>query len=273
MKKTVFITGGTGGIGKAAAVALAKQGNDIIIQGRDAAKGKAIEAEISKISGATCKFIQADISTVEGVKQLASEVKKLTNKIDIFVHSTGTLNSDRRETKEGMEEGFMVNYLNKFMLDNLLQNELKNGEGKVIIVGAPLMKNAAVNFDDLQMKSGYSLMKAMGQNMMAVHMHAQEYTKRNPGKPVNIVHPGLVNTGILRNTKGPMKFFFNVFGPMMYNSPEKAVINIMELADGNSNESGFFYPKVAKPAAKQKISLDAATAAKLWEESSKIAKL
>ena len=42
MKKTIVITGGTGGIGYAAATALAKQGNDIIFQGRDVEKGKKI---------------------------------------------------------------------------------------------------------------------------------------------------------------------------------------------------------------------------------------
>src|ERR1700722_18958872 len=101
MKKTILITGGTGGIGHAAALALAKQGNDIILQGRDAAKGKTIADELSKMNGSTARFIQADISTIDGIKSLVAEVKKLTNKIDILIHSTGTLNSERRESKDG----------------------------------------------------------------------------------------------------------------------------------------------------------------------------
>ena len=273
MKKTIFITGGTGGVGHAAAIALAKQGNDIIIQGRDAAKGKAIAEELYKMNGSTAKFIQADISTVDGIKNLAAEVKKLTNKIDILIHSTGTLNSDRKESKDGLEEGFTVNYLTKFILDNQLLSELKNGEGRVIIVGAPLMKNAAINFDDMQMKKDYALMKAMGQNMLAVHMHAQELAKKNSNITVNVIHPGLVKSGILRNTTGPMKFFFNIFGPLISNSAEKAVVNIMELTKSDSKETGYFFPKVAKPSVKEKINQDASVAAKLWDESLKIAKL
>lgn len=49
--------------------------------------------------------------------------------------------------------------------------------------------------------------------------------------------------------------------------------NIMELAQTDSNQSGYFYPTVAKPAAKEKINLDASVASKLWDESMMIGKL
>lgn len=274
MKRTILITGGTGGIGKAAAMSLAQQGNDIIIQGRDAAKGKMIADEISKINGSTGRFIAADISSIEGIKNLAAEIKKLTNKIDVLIYSTGTLNTERRETNDGLDEGFVVNYLCKFMLDSLLLEELKKGEGRIIVVGAPLMKSAAIHFDDLQLKSGYALFKMMAQSMLAVHMHAQEFAKRNGTHPsINIIHPGVVKTGIDRNMKGFLKIMFTIFGPLISNSAGKAVVNIMALANAENPESGYFYPKVAKPAVKQKINLDASIVTKLWDESMKISKL
>ena len=274
MKKLALITGATGGIGKTAAMALAKSGYDLIIQGRDAAKGKTIADEISKASGSSVKFIQADLSLKSGIKTFAEEVKKQTDKIDVLVQSTGTLNAKRRETKEGMDEGFMVNYFVKFMLDDLLINELKKGEGKIIIVGAPLMKNAKVNFDDLQMKNKYGLFPAMGQAMLCVHLHAQEFAKKNGNHPViNVIHPGLVNTGILRNASGLMKVMFTIFGPLMNNSPEKAIANVMSLATGKEHDgSGYFFPKVAKISVKDKISQDNALAEKLWKVSEEIAK-
>ena len=206
MRKTIVITGGTGGIGHAAAIAFAKQGNNIIFQGRDAEKGNEMAEELSKMNGSTAKFIAADVSTIDGIKALVVEVKKLTNKIDVLIHSIGTFNSERRETKDGLYESFTVNYLCKFMLDHLLLEELKRGEGRIIIVGVPLMKNAAINFDDLQMKATYSFMKSRSQNMLAVHMHVREFTKRNNSIPINIVNPGYVKTGIYRNLKGVMKF-------------------------------------------------------------------
>ena len=273
MRKTIVITGGTGGIGYVTAIAFAKKGNDILFQGRDAEKGNKIAEELSKINGSTAKFIAAEVSTIDGIKTLAAEIKKLTNKIDLLIHSIGTFNSERRETKDGFYESFTVNYLCKFMLDYLLLEELKNGEGRVIIVGARLMKDAAINFDDLQMKNSYSLGKSRGQNMLAVYMHAQEFTKRNNSIPINIINPGFVKTGIYRNQKGFMRFIMRVVELFIGNSSEEAIRNIMELANIDSNQSGYFYPTVAKPTAKEKIQLDASVASKLWEESMKIGKL
>ncbi|WP_316740689.1 SDR family NAD(P)-dependent oxidoreductase [Pedobacter antarcticus] len=274
MKKIIVITGGTGGIGHAVAVALAKKGNDIIFQGRDADKGAKIAAELSKMNGTTARFIAADVSSVEGIKSLATAIKKLTSKIDIFIQATGTLNSERRETKDGLYESFAVNYQCKFMLDHLLLDELKQGEGKIIIVGGPLRKGAAINFEDLNMKNDYSLMKSIGQNMLAIHMHAQEFSKRNGNIiPINVVNAGVVKTGIDRNVKGAMKLVFRIFGPLIGNSTEKAIVNIIALADTDAKHSGYFYPKVAKPAVEEKIDLDISVASKLWEESLKIGKL
>ena len=273
MKKTIVITGGTGGIGHAAAIAFAKQGNNIIFQGRNAEKGYKIAEELSKMSGSSAKFIAADVSTIDGIKALVVEVKKLTNKIDVLIHSIGTFNSERRETKDGFYESFTVNYLCKFMLDHLLLEELKHGEGRIIIVGGPLKKNAAINFDDLQMKIGYSLMKSRGQNQLAVHMHAQEFSKRNNSIRINIINPGLVKTGIDRNVKGITKLVMTVLVPFIGNSLEEAIVNIMELAKTDSNQSGYYYPRVANPTAKEKINLDASVASKLWDESMTIGKL
>lgn len=274
MKKTIIITGGTGGIGHAAALELAKKGNTIILQGRDIEKGNQIAKELSKISGSTARFIAADVSTIEGIKHLATEIKKLTNKIDILIQATGTLNSERSETKDGLYGSFAVNYLCKFMLDELLKEELKRARGKIIIVGGPIRKGAQINFEDLQMKTNYSLMKSIGQNMLAIHMHAQEFNKRYGSSiSINVVNAGVVKTGIDRNVKGVMKIVFAIFGPLIGNSVEKAILNVLALTETTSQDSGYFFPEVAKPSIKEQISLDTFIASKLWNESIKIGKL
>lgn len=274
MNKTIVITGGTGGIGYAIAIALAKQGNDIIFQGRDRVKGEQIAQELSKINGSTARFIAADVSSVEGIKALAADIKKLTPKIDLFIQATGTLNSERKETKDGLYESFAVNYLCKFMLDHLLLDELKRGQAKIIIVGGPLRNKAEIDFDDLHMKKNYSLMKSVGQNMLAIHQHVQEFSKRYAEDiSINVLNAGVVKTGIDRNVKGLMRLVFLILGPLVSNSIEKAIVNVMAIAETDAKDSGYFYPKVAKPGIKEKINLDSTVAAKLWEESLKLGQL
>ena len=56
-------------------------------------------------------------------------------------------------------------------------------------------------------------------------------------------------------------------------SSDEAIVNILALAKTDSNESCYFYPKVAKPAIKEKINLDANVATRLWNVSMMIGKL
>ena len=124
------------------------------------------------------------------------------------------------------------------------------------------------------MKTNYTLFRSIGQNQLAVHMHAQEFSKRNGGSiPINVVNAGMVKTGIDRNVKGFMKLVFIILGPVLANSIEKAIVNVIALADTDDKDSGYFYPKVGQPAIKEKINLDPAVASTLWDESLKIGKL
>ena len=72
--KTVLVTGGTGGIGRAAAVALAAQGARVGITGRDRARAEAAAAAISRESGnpAVDVFV-GDLSSQTEVRRLADE--------------------------------------------------------------------------------------------------------------------------------------------------------------------------------------------------------
>ncbi len=274
MRKTIIVTGATGGIGKAVVLALAKQGHDFIIQGRNNEKGLSLVEQVSKINGSTCHFIQSDVSTIPAIKDLAEKIKKLTNKIDILIHSAGTLYSKRKETNEGLDEVFVVNYLCKFMLDQLLLDELTKGEGQIIIVGGLLDKKLEFNFDDLQLTSNYSVTKRMGQNKLAVHMHAQEFAKRNGAHPIiNVIHPGVIKTDIARNLNITAKIAFSLLNLFKGNSMGKAIANILELALGNTVDSGYFYPELANLSVKEKIKLNAVSANKLWQNSLEISQI
>src|ERR1051326_4307284 len=90
--KTAVITGGNSGMGKAAAIELAKKGFRVIIHGRDPQKTKEAAEEIKTVSGnKNIDFVTADISTIKGMKQLADAIKQKADTINALVLSTGVI--------------------------------------------------------------------------------------------------------------------------------------------------------------------------------------
>ncbi|HXP51116.1 MAG TPA: SDR family NAD(P)-dependent oxidoreductase, partial [Bacteroidia bacterium] len=169
--KTAVITGGNSGIGKEVAIALAKNNYRVIINGRDAEKTKQAAAEIVTASNnKNVDYIVADISVISGMKKLAAEIKSRTGEIDSLVLSSGVIFPDRRETTDGLESMFTIQYLSRFAITQLLLPELQKGKAKIIHVGASKIKNAQIFFDDLSLKNNFSMFKAMGQCMYANYL-------------------------------------------------------------------------------------------------------
>ena len=81
---TALVTGATAGLGKAIAVRLAADGLQVIVVGRDAARGAAVVAEIEAAAG-QARFLAADLSDPADIKHLAQEV----GDIDVLVNNAG----------------------------------------------------------------------------------------------------------------------------------------------------------------------------------------
>jgi retinol dehydrogenase 14 len=88
--KTVLVTGGTGGIGKATAIGLAKMGARVGITGRDIARTRAAAADVAAASGnrAVDPFA-ADMSSQAEVRRLAGEVLAVYPRLDVLVNNLG----------------------------------------------------------------------------------------------------------------------------------------------------------------------------------------
>ncbi len=272
--KTAVITGGNSGIGKATAKQLAKKGYRVIIHGRDAKKTAEALEEVKTYSGSqNVEAIVGDISSVDGIKKLATDIQAKTNRIDVLVLSTGTIYSKSLVTAEGLDTPFVTQYFSRFGLTKLLMPQLQNaGKARIVHCGAPTMKKAQVFFDDLSLKNNFTMMTSMGQAMLSNHLFVQEFAKRNPDGNItmNIFHVGIAKTGVARETGWFFRTFVNVFGA----SADKACANAVWLADSSlANFSGFFLPAPGKPEKKEKIGFDAKLAERLWETSEKLLKL
>ncbi len=83
--KTALVTGATSGIGRAIALELAREGADVIVSDRDAARGAETVTAIQNNGGAA-RFVAADVSDLESVANLAQKA----GDIDVLVNNAGS---------------------------------------------------------------------------------------------------------------------------------------------------------------------------------------
>src|SRR5258708_20903075 len=89
MSPVVLITGALTGIGRATAVAFAKDGASVIASGRREAEGRALEAELRSL-GTEAAFIRADVRHDEEVRNLVDQTVARFGRIDAAVNAAGT---------------------------------------------------------------------------------------------------------------------------------------------------------------------------------------
>jgi NAD(P)-dependent dehydrogenase (short-subunit alcohol dehydrogenase family) len=202
-ERTVLVTGGTDGIGKAIATRLAARGATVAIVGRTASKGEqAAQAIADAAENESVTFWQADFSEMTDVRRFASAFRETYDRLDALVHSAGVIHSTRIVTDEGLEASFAINYLSRFLLTHLLLDRLKASAPARIVNVAYAGGDSvdALDFDDLQGAEGFSGMQALSQAQVANDLFGLELAERLEGTGVGIAvaNPGLVDTDIRR---------------------------------------------------------------------------
>jgi retinol dehydrogenase-14 len=270
--KTVLVTGGTGGIGKATATGLAALGARVGITGRDLTRARTVAADIAETSGnpAVDAFV-ADMSSQAEVRRLAREVLGLYPRLDVLVNNVGGFWGTRRVTVDGLERTFAVNHLAGFLLTDLLLDRLKaSAPARIVTVSSGAHTNATMTFDDLQGKRGYSGQRAYSQSKLANIMFTYQLAGRLEGSGVTatVLHPGVVNTGFAAEDLSPMwRVMLPLIRPWL-KSPERGAATSIYLASSPEVQgiSGRYFAN-SKPKTSSRSSYDRAAANRLWQVS------
>jgi NAD(P)-dependent dehydrogenase (short-subunit alcohol dehydrogenase family) len=275
--KTVVITGGNAGIGKATAIALAKKGTSIVITSRSEEKAKAAVDEIKKSSGNDqIDYVQVDLISQQSVRKAAEEIKAKCPKIDVLINNAGCYLSELVLSPEGYEGQFATNHLGHFLLTNLLIDNLKAADKARIVNLSSIGHKSTreLDLDDINYdKTEYSGWKSYSRSKFCNILFTKELARvlEGTGITANAVHPGGVRTEIAeKNANWYTKLGWIVMKPFMITVEDGAKTSI-HLASSLEveEETGGYWVKCKKYYS-NRPSQDPELAKALWKKSEEL---
>ena len=191
----ILITGALTGIGRATALAFAKDGATVVAAGRREAEGQALEAELRAL-GAQAAFIKADVRHEDDVRRLVDETVARFGRLDVAVNNAGTEGKPgpvTEQTPDSYAAMFDTNVLGTLLS---LKHELRvmqpQGSGSIVNVSSTMGERGAANL-----------------SLYTASKHAVEGLTKSAaleaaasGVRVNAVAPGPTDTGMLDRLTG-----------------------------------------------------------------------
>jgi NAD(P)-dependent dehydrogenase (short-subunit alcohol dehydrogenase family) len=195
-EQTILITGATDGLGKGLAQELAETGAELLLHGRDDAKGRQTIEEIrSRTGNDKLHWYRADFASLADVRDLARSVARENDRLDVLVNNAGIGTSGpdgggRMESRDGYELRFAVNYLAGFLLTRLLQPLIvRSAPARIVNVSSA--GQAPIDFDDVMLERSYNGVQAYCQSKLAQVMFTFDLAEelRDTGVTVTALHP------------------------------------------------------------------------------------
>jgi NAD(P)-dependent dehydrogenase (short-subunit alcohol dehydrogenase family) len=191
----VLITGALTGIGRATALAFARDGARLVVSGRHDDEGQKLVAELGRL-GAEAEFLRSDVRHEDDVRSLIDETVARFGRLDVAINNAGTEGKPGPVTEQSAESYaavFDTNVLGTLLsIKHELRVMLAQGHGSIINVS-----------------STYGREGAPGASVYVASKHAVEgLTKAaaleaaGSGVRVNVIAPGPIETGMLNRFTG-----------------------------------------------------------------------
>ncbi len=250
--QTALVTGGTSGIGEAAAEGLLLAGATVHLLGRDPGRTREAIGRLavsmpgaeSRLHSETC-----DLSLLADVRRFSESFLARRERLDVLVNNAGVLPPSRQQTSEGTELTFATNVLGPFLLTSLLLPALAaTPTPRVITVSSGGMYTARLRADDLELqRERYDGSRAYAHtkriqvilNRLWAEHHGSD------GFLFHSMHPGWVATPGLRRS---LPRFEQLMRPVL-RSPREGADTIVWLATTSlprSSGGGFWHDRIRR---------------------------
>ena len=284
--KTCLVTGANSGLGRAAAIELARRGGHVILACRPG--HEETRAEIVQLSGSTTvEMMEVDLSDLASVHRFCDRLVQQGTQIDIAVLNAGLAASRSRKSRQGYELMFAVHFLaNRVMLDRWLRDGVVHPGGRgreiprIVFITSESHRSAEpIDFDRLGAYVDYGIrgsLKQYGFSKLVQCTFAHELSRRlNPGDEVEVaVHaicPGGVATNIAREAPPLLKPLLNALFRRIFQSPQEAVAPVIYLCCAEEpGASTGMYLHMTQPKSVSASAADPENGRKLWEASERL---
>jgi NAD(P)-dependent dehydrogenase (short-subunit alcohol dehydrogenase family) len=268
-KRVVLITGGTAGIGKATATALAHKGASVVVVGRDQERGTAAVAEIVRTSGnPKVELMLADLTSQQSIRQLADTFSKRHQQLHVLINNAGALYKQHTTTVDNIETMLAVNHLAPLLLTLLLLPIMRaSAPARIINVTSSMHARARVDLGVLQRNAPYNGMNAYAQAKLFNILSTYELARRLAGTGVtaNVANPGGADTTMSRGASRLVALIMKL-GRF---TTEKAARSSVYLASSPEveHQTGVYATYNASLGRSSRASYDRALAQEVWERS------
>jgi len=204
----IVITGATNGLGRLAALELARRGAHLGIVGRSPDKMAELRSEIDGVApGTAVDSFTADLTRMGDVRRAASDIAATYEGIDVLINNAGVHAFSQRITRDGFSEMVAVNYLAPWLLTTGLLGKLVASSPARIITVASGAAGHARGIDpaeDLANTADYTRRESgilYGRTKLMDMMFSLELGRRlaGTGVTVNCCCPGFNTTGLGRD--------------------------------------------------------------------------
>ena len=289
--RLAIVTGATGGLGYATALALAAAGAEVVLASRSDSKGAdALDRLRAAAPGAMASFARLELDSLRSVTAFAERLLGPGRGIDVLVNNAAVMALPRRrETEDGVEVQMATNYLGHFALTaRLLPLLRRRPASRVVTLSSLAARRAVLPLDDMQSERRYAPTRVYGQTKLATLMFALELQRRSDahgwGLASIAAHPGIARTNIIAN--GPAQNgrvrglwrFAQLLAPLVTQSAADGALPVLFAATAPEARGGGYYGpsgfgEMKGPPAAAKVppqANDAAAAARLWNASERL---
>nr|CAB3237680.1 dehydrogenase/reductase SDR family member 13-like [Phallusia mammillata] len=205
--KTVLITGGNVGIGKATAIEFAKLGAKVVIASRNVEKSRKAKDEIIKESGnKNIHVMKLDLGDFSSIKSFAEKIHKEEENLHYLINNAGVF-AIRGMTDYGYNRIMAINHFGPFLLTHLLMDKIKqqskSSPVRIINLSSVAYQFGAFDFEMWHHDSSsvYQDFLIYGQSKLANIYFTSELNKRLKGFDITTyaVHPGGIRSELGMN--------------------------------------------------------------------------